>query len=53
MKITEGVRPCAGDSGRREAGRKELAKQKAGSKGCGSRRRHFVEQGAAVYLSQT
>jgi hypothetical protein len=25
----EDVRPCAGDSGRREAGGKELAKQKA------------------------
>jgi hypothetical protein len=28
-EFAEDVRPCAGDSGRREAGGKELAKQKA------------------------
>ena len=49
MKITEDVRQCAGDSGRREAGGKELAKQMAEGQGCGSSRCHFVEKGAEVY----
>ena len=49
MKITEDVRPCAGDSGRREAGGKELAKQKAEGQGCGSSRCQFVETDAEVY----
>ncbi len=47
MKITEDVRPCAGDSGRWEAGGKELAKQKAEGQGCGSSRQ-FVGKGAQV-----
>ena len=34
-EFAEAVRPCAGDSGRREAGGKELAKQKAEGQGCG------------------
>jgi hypothetical protein len=49
VKITEDVRPCAGDSGRREAGGKELAKQKAEGQGCGSSRCQFGENGAEVY----
>ncbi len=54
MKITEDVRPCAGDSGRREAGGKELAKQKAEGQGCGSSRCQFVENRAERdSLSQT
>ena len=47
-EFAEGVRPCAGDSGRREAGGKELAKQKAGGQGCGSSRCQFGEKGAEV-----
>jgi hypothetical protein len=49
VKITEDVRPCAGDSGRREAGGKALAKQKAEGQGCGSSRCKFGETGAKVY----
>jgi len=37
-EFAEDLRPCAGDSGRREAGGKELAKQKAEGQGCGSSR---------------
>ena len=54
MKITEDVRPCAGESGRREAGGKELAKQKAEGQGCGSSRCQFGENRAERgSLSQT
>ena len=49
MKITEDVRQCAGDSGRREAGGKELAKQKAEGQGCGSSRCQFGENGSDLY----
>jgi hypothetical protein len=48
MKVTENVRPCAGDSGRREAGGKELAQQKAEGQGCGSSRCQFGEKGTDV-----
>jgi hypothetical protein len=48
-ELAEDARPCAGDSGRREAGGKELAKQKAGGQGCGSSRCQVVEKGAEVY----
>jgi hypothetical protein len=48
-QFAEDVRPCAGDSGRREAGGKELAKQKAEGQGCGSSRWQFVKKGAEVY----
>ena len=48
MKITEDVRPCAGESGRREEGGKELAKQKAEGQGCGSSRCQLVGKGAEV-----
>jgi hypothetical protein len=37
-EFTEDARQCAGDSGRREAGGKELAKQKAEGQGSGSSR---------------
>jgi len=50
-EFAEDVRPCAGDSGRREAGGKELAKQKAEGHGCGSSRCEFVENGAEVYVN--
>ncbi len=46
MKIAEDVRKCAGDSGRREAGGKELAKQKAEGQDCASSRCQFGEKGA-------
>ena len=46
MKIAEDARKCAGDSGRRQAGGKELAKQKAEGQGGGSRRCQFGEKGA-------
>ena len=42
------VRPCAGDSSRREAGGKDFAKQKAEGQGCGSSRCQFVEKSAEV-----
>ena len=45
-EFAEDVRPCAGDSGRRETGGKELAKQKAEGQGCGSSRWQFGEKGA-------
>ncbi len=47
-EFAEDLRKCAGDSGRREAGGKELAKQKAGGQGCGSSRCQFVGKGAEV-----
>ena len=47
-EFAEDVRPCAGDSGRREAGGKELAKQKAEGQGCGSSRCQFGEKGAKL-----
>ena len=50
-EFAEDFRPCAGDSGRREAGGKELAKQKAAGQGCGSCRCHFVAKGAEVYTA--
>ena len=46
--FAEDARPCAGDSGRREAGGKELAKQKAEGQGCGSSRQ-FAEQDPEIY----
>jgi len=48
-EFAEVVRNCAGGSGRREAGGKELAKQKAESQGCGSSRCQFMEKRAEVY----
>ena len=45
-EIAEDVRPCAGDSGCREAGGKELAKQKGEGQGRGSSRWQFGEKGA-------
>ena len=45
-EFAEDVRPCAGDLGRRAAGGKELAKQKAEGRGCGSSRCQFGEKGA-------
>ena len=48
-ELAEDVRPCAGDSGRREAGGKEFAKQKADGQGCGSSRCQFGKKGAEVY----
>ena len=48
MKIAEDVRKCAGDSSRREAGGKELAKQKAEGQGCGSSRCQSMQKGAEV-----
>ena len=47
-EFAEDVRQCAGDSGRREAGGKELAKQKVEGQGCGSCRCPFVEKGAEI-----
>ena len=49
MKITEDVRPCAGDSGRREADGKELAKQKAEGQGTGSSQCQCGKKGAQGY----
>ena len=48
-EFTEDVRKCATDSNCREAGGKELAKQKAVGQGCGSSRCQFEEKGAEVY----
>ena len=48
-EFAENVRQCAGDSGRREAVGKEVAKQKAEGQGCGSSRCQFVEKGVEVY----
>ena len=50
-EFAEDVRKCAGDSGRREAGGKELAKQKVEGQGCGSSRCQFGKKGAEVYIS--
>jgi len=50
-EFAEDVRKSAGDSGRREADGKELAKQKGEGQGCGSSRGQFVEQGAEVYTT--
>ncbi|MCX6980211.1 MAG: hypothetical protein NTV08_05590 [Verrucomicrobia bacterium] len=50
-EFAEDVRPCAGDSGRRKAGGKELAKQKAEGRGCVSSRCQVVERGAEVYAN--
>jgi hypothetical protein len=47
-EFAEDFRKCAGDSGRREAGGKELAKQKAEGQGCRSSRCRFVENDAEV-----
>jgi hypothetical protein len=53
-KFAEDARKCAGDSGRREAGGKDFAKQKAEGQGCGSSRCQFVENRAERGgLSQT
>jgi len=46
-EFAEDVRPCVGDSGR-QAGGKELAKQKAEGQGCGSSRCQFGEKGAEI-----
>ena len=48
-EFAENVRKCAADSGRREAGAKDFASQKAEGQGCGSSRCQFVEKGAEVY----
>jgi len=48
-EFAEDVCKCAGDSGRREAGGKEFAKQKAEGQGCGSSRCQFGEKGAGTY----
>jgi len=48
-EFAEHVRQCAGDSGRREAGGKELAKQKAEGQDCGSSRCQFREKGSELY----
>jgi hypothetical protein len=48
MKIAEDVCKCARKSGRREAGGKELANQKAEGQGGGSSRCQFVEKGAEI-----
>ena len=50
-EFAEDARKCAGDSSRREAGGKELAKQKAEGQGCGSSRCQFGEKGAEVYTT--
>jgi hypothetical protein len=47
-EFAEDARPCAGASGRREAGGKKLAQQKAEGQGCGSGRCQFGEKGAEV-----
>ena len=48
--FTGGVRgKYAGDSGRWEAGGKELAKQQAEGQGCGSSGSQFAEMGAEDY----
>ncbi len=59
-EFAEDVRPCAGDSGRREAGGKELAKQKAEGQGCGSSRcqfgrrtRRFTRRHDAVFTDRS
>ena len=52
LEFAEDVRKCAGDSGHREAGGRELAKQKAEGQGCGSRRWQFLEKGAEVYAKE-
>ena len=51
-EFAEDVRACAGDSGRREAGGKELAEQKAEGQGCGSGRCRCVENDAEAYLKR-
>jgi hypothetical protein len=48
-EFAEDVRKCDGDSGRREAGETELAKQKAEGQGCGSGQCQFMEKGAEDY----
>ena len=50
-EFADDVRKCAGDSSRREAGGKELAKQKAEGQGCWSNRWQFVEKSAEVYTA--
>ena len=47
-EFAEDVRPCAGDSGRQEAGGKDFAKQQAEGQGCWSSRCQFGEKGAEV-----
>ena len=47
-EFAEDARNRAGDSGRREAGGKKLAKQKAEGQGCGSSRCQFAEKSAEV-----
>jgi len=48
-EFAEDAGKCAGDSSRREAGGKELAKQNAEGQGCWSSRCQFVEKGPEVY----
>ena len=50
-EFAEDVLKCAGDSGRREAGGKDFATQKAEGQGCESSRWQFVEKGAEVYTT--
>jgi hypothetical protein len=45
-EFAEEVRPCAGDSARREAGGKELAKLMAEAQRCGSRKCQSWEKAA-------
>ena len=50
-EFAEDVRKYAGDSGRRESGGKDFAKQKAEGQGCRGSRRQFVAKGAEVYTA--
>jgi len=45
-EFAEDACPCLGDSGRREAGGKEIAMQKSEGRGRGSSRWQFGEKGA-------
>jgi len=48
-EFAEDVRKCAADSGRREAGGKDFARQKAEGQGCGSSRCKFGGKSAEVF----
>jgi hypothetical protein len=47
-EFAEDLLKCAGDSGRRDAGGKELAKRKSEGQVCGSSGCQFVEKDATV-----
>ena len=51
-EFAEDARTCAADPGRREAGGKDFAKQKAEGRGCGSSRCQCVMKGAEVYANE-